>query len=114
MPGHRFPAPWSSEEHAAHFVVRDNNGQAIAYVYYENKAGRRSAAKLLTKRRGAPDRCKYCQAARPIAKDIMCSWWCHATENTTMQQLQLGIFVAAMIAIVVCGCIFTRKPKKGY
>jgi hypothetical protein len=49
MPGHRFPAPWSSEEHAAHFVVRDNNGQAIAYVYYENKAGRRSAAKLPTK-----------------------------------------------------------------
>ena len=35
-----------------------------------------------------------------------------ATENTTMQQLQLGIFVAAMIAIVVCGCIFTRKPRK--
>ena len=35
-----------------------------------------------------------------------------ATENTTMQQLQLGIFVAAMIALVVCGCIFTRKPRK--
>jgi hypothetical protein len=34
-----------------------------------------------------------------------------ATENTTMQQVQLGIFVAAMIAIVVCGCIFTRKPR---
>jgi hypothetical protein len=29
-----------------------------------------------------------------------------------MQQLQLGIFVAAMIALVVCGCIFTRKPRK--
>jgi hypothetical protein len=29
-----------------------------------------------------------------------------------MQQLQLGIFVAAMITIVVCGFIFTRKPKK--
>ena len=29
-----------------------------------------------------------------------------------MQQVQLGIFVAAMIAIVVCGCIFTRKPRK--
>jgi Flp pilus assembly protein TadD len=23
-----------------------------------------------------------------------------------------GIFVAAMIALVVCGCIFTRKPRK--
>jgi hypothetical protein len=29
-----------------------------------------------------------------------------------MQHLQLGIFVAAMIAIVVFGCIFTRKPTK--
>jgi hypothetical protein len=29
-----------------------------------------------------------------------------------MQQLYLGIFVAAMIALVVCGCILTHKPKK--
>jgi hypothetical protein len=29
-----------------------------------------------------------------------------------MQHLQLGIFVAAMIALVVCGCILTRKPTK--
>ena len=29
-----------------------------------------------------------------------------------MQQVQLGIFVAAMIALVVCGCILTRKPEK--
>jgi len=27
------------------------------------------------------------------------------------QQLQLVIFVLAMTALVVCGCIFTRKPK---
>jgi hypothetical protein len=49
MPGRRFPFPWSSEEHAAYFVVRDHNGQALAYVYYENESGRRSAAKMLTK-----------------------------------------------------------------
>jgi hypothetical protein len=29
-----------------------------------------------------------------------------------MQHLQLGIFAAAMIALVVCGCILTRKPTK--
>jgi endo-1,4-beta-D-glucanase Y len=49
MPGRRFPAPWSSEEHASHFVVRGANGQGLAYVYYESQTGRRSAAKLLTK-----------------------------------------------------------------
>jgi hypothetical protein len=33
----------------AYFVVRDGNGQQIAYVYFENEPGRRSAAKLLNK-----------------------------------------------------------------
>ena len=29
-----------------------------------------------------------------------------------MQLLQLGIFFAVMTALVVCGCILTRKPRK--
>jgi hypothetical protein len=33
----------------AAFVVVDSAGQKRAYVYYEQDAGRRSAAKLLTK-----------------------------------------------------------------
>jgi hypothetical protein len=31
------------------FIVRDHNGQALAYVYFEDEPGRRSAAKLLSK-----------------------------------------------------------------
>jgi hypothetical protein len=30
-------------------VVKDGSGQKLAYVYYEEKPGRRSAAKLLTR-----------------------------------------------------------------
>jgi len=46
----RFPPPWSVEEHNdACFIVRDKNGQALAYFYFEEEPGRRSAAKLLTK-----------------------------------------------------------------
>jgi hypothetical protein len=44
----RFPPPWSVEEQPC-FVVRDNSGQALAYVYFEDEPGRRSAAKLLGK-----------------------------------------------------------------
>jgi HEPN domain-containing protein len=44
----RFPPPWSIEELAECFVIRDANGQAIAYVYFEEEPGRRAAAKLLT------------------------------------------------------------------
>ena len=43
------PPPWSVEELDACFVVRDHNGQALAYVYFEDERGRRSAAKLLTR-----------------------------------------------------------------
>jgi hypothetical protein len=32
----RFPPPWDIEEHnRSCFIVRDNNGQALAYVYFE-------------------------------------------------------------------------------
>ena len=45
----RFPPPWSVEETDACFIVRDHNGQALAYVYFEDEPGRRAAAKLLTR-----------------------------------------------------------------
>jgi hypothetical protein len=45
----RFPPPWSAEVQPNHYVVRDANKQQLAYVYYENEPGRRSAAKLLSK-----------------------------------------------------------------
>jgi hypothetical protein len=45
----RFPRPWSVEELDACFVVRDHNGRQLAYIYFEDEPGQRSAAKLLTK-----------------------------------------------------------------
>jgi hypothetical protein len=44
-----FPPPWTVEELDACLVVRDYNGQQLAYVYFEDEPGRRSAAKLLSK-----------------------------------------------------------------
>jgi hypothetical protein len=42
--------PGRIEEHNdACFNVRDKNGQALGYFYFEDEPGRRSAAKLLTK-----------------------------------------------------------------
>ena len=45
----RFPPPWTVEETAPCFIVRDHNGQALAYVYCEDKPDRRAAADLLTR-----------------------------------------------------------------
>ena len=50
MIARRFPPPWTVEEYNdACFIVRDQNGQALACVYFEDEPGRRSAAKLLSK-----------------------------------------------------------------
>ena len=46
----RFPPPWIIDEmNAACFIVRDRNGQALGYFYFEDEPGRRAAANLLTK-----------------------------------------------------------------
>jgi hypothetical protein len=47
-PEHRRLPQWSVEELTAGFVVRDDAGQKVAFVYFEDEPARRSAAKLLT------------------------------------------------------------------
>jgi hypothetical protein len=49
MPHRHFPAPWSLEEQADCFIVRDHNGQALTYVYFEDEPLRRSGGKPLSR-----------------------------------------------------------------
>ena len=45
----RFRPPWTIEEmNDACFIVRDKNGQGLAYIYFEKEPGRRTAASMLT------------------------------------------------------------------
>ena len=44
MTNRRFPPPWTVEQTSACFVLRDANGETLAYVYCEE-----AAAKLLSK-----------------------------------------------------------------
>ena len=62
MAERRFPPPWTVEEGQAYFVVKDNDGQQLAYVYFEDEPGRRSAAKLLPRLNAMADQiaCKRC------------------------------------------------------
>jgi hypothetical protein len=49
MPTRRFTPPWDIKDNGSCFIIRDNNGQALSYVYYQEEAGRRTAAELLTR-----------------------------------------------------------------
>jgi hypothetical protein len=49
VPTRRFPPPWSVDELEACFVVKDSAGKKLAFVYFEDEPGHRSAAKLLSK-----------------------------------------------------------------
>ena len=44
-----FSPPWTIDDNGACFIIRDHNGQALSYVYFETEAGRRTAANLLTR-----------------------------------------------------------------
>ena len=48
--------------------IRDTNGQALAYAYFEDEPGRRAAAKTPHPRRGAAHRRQHRQAAGAAAQ----------------------------------------------
>ena len=48
MAARRFPPPWSVEERQSCFIVKDGNGQTLAYVYFEEEPGRRAAENLMS------------------------------------------------------------------
>ncbi len=61
-PPRRFPPPWTIEEpnpklQRQCFIVRDADGQALAFVYCEDEPGSRAAAKLLARDKVVPIWC---------------------------------------------------------
>jgi hypothetical protein len=46
---HRFPAPWRADRVPGGYVVRDANGQALAYLYPRDDPTEALQAKMLTK-----------------------------------------------------------------
>jgi hypothetical protein len=48
MTNRRFPAPWRADKMPGGYVVRDANGQALAYVYSRDSEAEALQAKVLT------------------------------------------------------------------
>jgi hypothetical protein len=48
-PPRRFSAPWRADKTAGGYVVRDANGQALAYLYSPDNEDEAGQAKVLTK-----------------------------------------------------------------
>jgi hypothetical protein len=44
----RFPAPWRADKLLGGYVVRDTNGQALAYIYSRDNEAEARQAKVLT------------------------------------------------------------------
>ena len=71
MTQRRFPPPWSMEESAACFIVRDGDKQALAYVYFENEPRAAIDGEIAHARRGiAVNIAKLPSVPRQILKDI--------------------------------------------
>ncbi len=69
----RFPPPWSIEEGAESFTVRDAAGQALAYLYFEDEPQRQMSMKRLSRDEAfllAVNIAKLPSVPRQILKDI--------------------------------------------
>jgi hypothetical protein len=54
------PPPWKADENGACFIVKDRNGQALAYVYYEEA---QVSGKAPDQRGGAAHCGQHCKSA---------------------------------------------------
>jgi hypothetical protein len=45
---HRFPPPWTIDEHTESFIVKYSNGQPLAYLYFEDEPQRQLSTKRLS------------------------------------------------------------------
>jgi hypothetical protein len=70
----RFPPPRSIEEHQESFIVRDANGQQLAYLYFEDEPQRQMSMKRRLSRDEAfliaVNIAKLPNVPRQILKDI--------------------------------------------
>jgi hypothetical protein len=49
MTSRRFPAPWRADKIPGGYVIRDANGQALAFIYSRESEAEALQAKVLTK-----------------------------------------------------------------
>ena len=69
----RFPPPWSIEERQESFIVKDANGQQLAYLYFEDEPQRQMSMKRLSRDEAfliAVNIAKLPSVPRKILKDI--------------------------------------------
>jgi endo-1,4-beta-D-glucanase Y len=72
--------PWSIDElNDACFVVIDSAGQKLAYVYFEEESGRRSAAKLFTKNEARRIAANVAKLPELLRKRAI---WCRSASTT--------------------------------
>jgi hypothetical protein len=55
----RFPPPWIAEETDACFIIRDHNGYALAYVFFEDRGSRDGGLLVTDVDPAAPSRAPY-------------------------------------------------------
>ena len=63
MPQRRFPRPWRAEEYNSCFIVKDDAGHNLAYVYFQDERSCRATSMLLS--RGGARRIAVNIAKRP-------------------------------------------------
>ena len=69
----RFPPPWSIQDLGAAFVVKDSARRKLAYVYFEEKPGWRSAASQLGKDEARQIAANFAKLARLCGNKRHCN-----------------------------------------
>jgi CheY-like chemotaxis protein len=83
-PSRRFPSPWHADPMPGGYIVRDANGQALAYLYSRDNKAEALQAKVLTKHDAQRNHVAEILAQPPAPQTVACPATISLVDDDTL------------------------------
>jgi hypothetical protein len=104
MTDRRFPPPWSVEEHDECFIVRDADGQALGYFYFDEEQQSPAIDRRLTRDDARRMAVNFAKLPDLVASSwLACKFACNSDPLRGDFRVQFRPLLTFCVSVLPCG-----------